>query len=315
MKTDHPIHAIKQRLTVHDLWTRLFPQSAPKSTRNFVYHSPFRRDRNASFSLFNGGRSFKDHATNDGGDVIDFACLAFGCSKKEAVKRLADDVMPLPVKPASTTPKKLAVDQAELRRLTKQVLGDFKLEPCSVITRFLAAKGIDPKVAIALNKEGSLGCYYGAPAYVWPTGIKVRHSAESSRSTRWLIGNADSTPWRFNTLTARISTILLTEGESDALLSMSLMRRNSGNVRVLAAPGTSWRPSDEAVDKIATGRNVVLAFDNDPAGKVFANRLSPLFLSSSEMLRLFPWIIFPSAKDLCDISPRSKLAEILEALL
>ena len=50
--------------------------------------SPFREDRNPSFSVFDKGRAWKDHATAEGGDVVCFIERATGCTRGQAITRL-----------------------------------------------------------------------------------------------------------------------------------------------------------------------------------------------------------------------------------
>lgn len=72
----------KERLTIPALGAMLFPEWKPaKSCR-----SPFREDRNPSFSVHDGGRKFRDFATARSGDAIDFLALARGLSNAEAVR-------------------------------------------------------------------------------------------------------------------------------------------------------------------------------------------------------------------------------------
>jgi hypothetical protein len=47
--------------------------------------SPFREDRSPSFSVFEDGTRWKDHATADSGDVFDFIGKARGCNTAEAI--------------------------------------------------------------------------------------------------------------------------------------------------------------------------------------------------------------------------------------
>lgn len=79
-----PLEQAKDRLTIPDVALQLFP--GWKSGRSCK--SPFREDRHASFSVYDEGRKFKDHATGEQGDVIDFFVLARGISKSEAAREL-----------------------------------------------------------------------------------------------------------------------------------------------------------------------------------------------------------------------------------
>lgn len=52
--------------------------------------SPFRPDHKPSFSVFDDGTRWKDHATGDAGDVFDFVRLARGCSMADAIRFVED---------------------------------------------------------------------------------------------------------------------------------------------------------------------------------------------------------------------------------
>ena len=52
--------------------------------------SPLRADHKPSFSVFEDGTRWKDHATGDGGDVFDFIARARGCSTAEAIHFVED---------------------------------------------------------------------------------------------------------------------------------------------------------------------------------------------------------------------------------
>jgi hypothetical protein len=81
------IEEIKARIGIPDVWRDLgLPGEPGRSCR-----SPFREEKHPSFSVYNEGRNFKDHA-GDGaqGDVVDFAAKANGCSMEEALAYLRE---------------------------------------------------------------------------------------------------------------------------------------------------------------------------------------------------------------------------------
>ena len=79
------VDEIKALLTIPDVAGRVFSGwKAAKSCK-----SPFRKDKNASFSIYANGQKWKDHATGDGGDVIDFYSKATGRSTADAIRELA----------------------------------------------------------------------------------------------------------------------------------------------------------------------------------------------------------------------------------
>lgn len=82
-----PLETAKARFTVPTLWTALdLPGTPPRN--GAAGHSPFRQDRRPSFSIFDDGKAFKDHATGEAGDVVDFLSLARGCDKSAAAREL-----------------------------------------------------------------------------------------------------------------------------------------------------------------------------------------------------------------------------------
>jgi len=79
------ISEAKDRLTIPTLWRLLRLNDEPPA-KDGVYRSPFREERNPSFSIFANGTRFKDHATGESGDAITFYAMARGIGNREAVK-------------------------------------------------------------------------------------------------------------------------------------------------------------------------------------------------------------------------------------
>ncbi len=96
------IEEIKARLFIPDVWRVLALPGEPGK----CCHAPTRNDKHPSFSVFDGGRRFRDHASGDAGSVIDFICLALNCGLPDAVKwareRCGGAVLPLASSPLST---------------------------------------------------------------------------------------------------------------------------------------------------------------------------------------------------------------------
>jgi hypothetical protein len=83
---DSPLQAAKEELPIPALWQLLnLPGKPARSCR-----SPFREDRNPSFSIYDGGRKWKDYATGEGGDAVDFVAVAFGISNEDACRKLIE---------------------------------------------------------------------------------------------------------------------------------------------------------------------------------------------------------------------------------
>lgn len=76
------IEEIKARYTVADAWRDEGCAGEPSRS----CRSPFREDRHNSFSVYDEGRKWKDHAGDGaGGDVLDFIAKARGCTPAEAL--------------------------------------------------------------------------------------------------------------------------------------------------------------------------------------------------------------------------------------
>jgi hypothetical protein len=80
------IEEAKQRLRIPDLWHRLDLPGEPKVS----CRSPFREDRNPSFSVSRDGLLFNDFTSGTGGDAIDFLQLATGLSREAACKKFLE---------------------------------------------------------------------------------------------------------------------------------------------------------------------------------------------------------------------------------
>src|SRR5258708_9552763 len=70
------IEEAKTRFTITVLWRMFNLRGDPGST----CRSPFREDRSPSFSVFDGGRRWKDHATTERGGAVEFLAKIKGVS-------------------------------------------------------------------------------------------------------------------------------------------------------------------------------------------------------------------------------------------
>lgn len=77
---------LKSRYSIAHAWRDLDLPGQPGKCGS----SPFRPDQTPSFSVFDDGTRFKDHATGDSGDVLDFIIRARGCSMAEAIRFVQD---------------------------------------------------------------------------------------------------------------------------------------------------------------------------------------------------------------------------------
>ena len=79
-----PLARALARLTISEVWRRLGLPGKPGAS----CRSPFREDRHPSFSIYDGGRSYRDHGTGEGGDAADFLATACKASRAEGCRLL-----------------------------------------------------------------------------------------------------------------------------------------------------------------------------------------------------------------------------------
>jgi hypothetical protein len=84
--TREEIDSAKQRLTIHELGRMLFPGWQPGSP----CRAPDRDDRNPSYSVYDGGRRWKDFGTGEGGDAVSFLAKARGLPMAEALREFVE---------------------------------------------------------------------------------------------------------------------------------------------------------------------------------------------------------------------------------
>ncbi|HWB02465.1 MAG TPA: CHC2 zinc finger domain-containing protein [Verrucomicrobiales bacterium] len=84
------INEAKDRLRIPELWRLLQLPGNPPQRGAGGCVSPFRADRHPSFSIFDEGRMWKDHATGDGGDAVHFLMHAEQTDRRTALRRLLD---------------------------------------------------------------------------------------------------------------------------------------------------------------------------------------------------------------------------------
>jgi len=78
----------REKFTIADAWQMLGLPSEPKPSCK----SPFRDEKSPSFSIHADGKAFKDHATGDGGDVIEFIRLAIAGDHRDVRQWLSDRI-------------------------------------------------------------------------------------------------------------------------------------------------------------------------------------------------------------------------------
>jgi len=271
------IQDAKKTLTITGLWSHFGLEGSPaKSCR-----SPFRSDRNPSFSLYygeDGEERFKDHGkAGVQGDSYDFfqiyteldSSAAFGpfCDLADEVRRSGK--APAPAHQIqSSKPKPLPPNFSE-RRLK---MATFLRKERPLCEQIAAKRNWKVETIQALADETSLGWYQCNLAFLYDTGVKVRNFLEGGeRSIKWPYGA--SSLWRDHRI-ANASTIYLCEGETDAISLLDADLETDPAVGVVAVPSAStFKP---AWASRFAGKEVTLCMDGDPAGIAARQKIGAL---------------------------------------
>ena len=83
---DSPLASALERFTIPELWQLLGLSGTPQAS----CCSPFREDKNPSFTIYADGQRWCDHGTGEGGDAVDFVAQACDLSKSNAARKLID---------------------------------------------------------------------------------------------------------------------------------------------------------------------------------------------------------------------------------
>ena len=271
------IQDAKKTLTITGLWSHFGLEGSPaKSCR-----SPFRSDRNPSFSVYygeDGEERFKDHGkAGVQGDSYDFFQIYTELDSSAAFGPfydLADEVRRSGKAPApahqiqSSKPKPLPHDFAERRLKMAQSLRQDRVW-CEQIA---AKRNWKAETIEALADENSLGRYQDKLAFLYDIGVKARNFLDvGERSIKWPYGA--SSLWRGHRI-ANASKIYLCEGETDVISLLDADLEADPAVGVAAVPSAStFKP---AWASRFAGKEVTLCMDGDPAGIAARQRIGAL---------------------------------------
>ena len=165
------IAAAKTAVSIADAWTRLgLPDPPPEGNR--LVRSPIREEKTPSFSIFQGGKRWKDHAGDATGDVIDFVELVVKEGRPAAIQRVlqwAGDTSPLsghgaasspppPQSPASPGKSRISADEKarDIRRFERSMWPVFTAPTPQEIERIARVRKLDPCAVHAIASAGLL---------------------------------------------------------------------------------------------------------------------------------------------------------------
>ena len=274
-----PLDAAKARVSIPDAWRALGLPGEPRH----LCCSPFREDRHASFSIFANDRGWHDFATGEKGDVVSFVKCATACTDAEAIRRVLElargTTSPVALAPRQNPPKPVPVQYDGLRGLDLQpptlhevlALAELRDWPTFAGLELAAHRGLLCMADVT---------HWGQTHRAWIFTDADRKSAHARRldgepwagethtfKSKSLRTDADAPPGLADVIACDRRTVLICEGEPDALSALLLAWAGDidGKVGIVCLAGAS-KPLPPAVLEKLRGRRCRILRQTDPAG-------------------------------------------------
>jgi hypothetical protein len=157
-------------------------------------------------------------------------------------------------------------------------------ETSNLCERIARGRGWKPETIRNLSLEPSLGWHEGKLAFIYETGVKLRWRQQGERIIRWAFGK----PWLWRgSYIDTAKTVYLSEGETDVISLIDAGLEKDGTSIAVAIPSATT--FNEWWATLFAGREVVLAFDADKAGKQASLRVSRLLQPHVASLKQLNW--------------------------
>ncbi len=152
------------------------------------------------------------------------------------------------------------------------------------LERIAASRSWSPKTLRELALEPSLGFYDGKLAFLYETGVKLRWQENGQRVIKWAFGKPSI--WR-NSALDTAQSVYLCEGETDAISLIDSGVEAGSESAAVALPSATTFQREWA--KPFVGKDVILAFDNDEAGRKATQRISNILHGAVRSLNWLNW--------------------------
>jgi twinkle protein len=154
----------------------------------------------------------------------------------------------------------------------------------SLCERIAKARGWKPETIRDLTIGPHLGWHEGKLAFIYESGVKLRWRQHGERIVRWAFGK----PWLWRgSLIDIATTIYLCEGETDAISLIDAGLESDGRTVAVALPSATT--FNERWADLFLGKEVILAFDADKAGREATRRVSRLLHPHAARLKRLSW--------------------------
>lgn len=309
------IQEAKAKLDIPAVAARCFPNWKPALS----CHSPWREDRNPSFSVFDQGQRWKDHSTGDHGDAVDFLAKALDIPAQEAVRRFVEMAgggyrvqAPRPKLAPTPAPKTEDTDEKRRRRAAwpaMELPTDEELEAVATLRR-LPVEG--PQWA-AIDGTLRMATVDGERCWIVRSTCGKNAQARQLDGQPFQDGSFRLQPLKAKTLAGSIATlpvgnyhdtrwpaVALVEGGPDVLAAYAGIYRLGllDTVAVCGMLGASMRPPYGALATMK-GRRVRIFQHNDEAGQKAADGWARLIHNAGGTVDI--WQPAQAGADLNDI--------------
>lgn len=303
----------KAELSIPDAWHALGLPGTPAQS----CLSPFRIDRNPSFSVYDEGRHWKDHGTSEGGDVIEFIAMALGANYSDVrhwlMERLVGERWTIPrneppAERQEPTGPARPVPPLKLRRGTEDELQQL------AALRGLGMPGIDlaqnAGVLRFIHRYGHT-CYAVTDNTRRATELRRLDGQEFQNGT----GTSKAAPlsgvdksWLPGAVVLRDASpdtnVLLVEGATDLLTAFDLYadylsRDGRKQWAPVALLGAGCKHLNPECAELIRGQHVRIVADGDDAGDKMRNHWAHLL---HELGCTVDRVEMPRGKDLSDIA-------------
>jgi hypothetical protein len=271
-----PLADAKKRFNIFDLWRHFGFEGEPRTS----CRSPFRDDRNPSFSVSTDGCLWHDFATGEAGDAVDFLQRASGLSKRESCRKFIE----LAGGSLVSVPQAAYRPRTELARV-RPTFPEFNDGKPADLAHLSALRNVSPD-AVALAQERGLLRFaqlHGLASWVITDYQRVNAQARRLDGSPW--EHLDGSPkawtlsgswgaWPIGIKEAQeYPAIALVEGGPDLLAALHFIACEGKQTRCspVAMLGASHRIHADALTLIA-GKIVRIFGHADPEGQLAVRR-------------------------------------------
>ena len=298
-----PLDAAKAALDIPALWDHLgLPGRPGKSCK-----SPFREDRKPSFSIFDNGRGFKDHATGEAGGLVEFVQLAAGLDNSEACRYLIE--LANTGSAAAPTIKRRPVGGSKPRPFTLPQIDSGRIAELDALAR---SRGLPLFAAIQILINRQQLAFFNSPeGRAWlvydraggvAQGRLLSGQWQAGMKAKTLPGSRASWPVGASTMKPETDTVYFCEGAPDLIAAVTLVFLQAPEqierASFVAMLGASQAIAEDALH-LFTGKRIRIFAHADEAGAVARDKWATQLIDSGPVA-LSAWQSDTPGEDLND---------------